>query len=464
MTHRRSPAPSRRRFLGAAAAAAVSGLTLLTSRKSLAQDAPPTAGSASQLRVAFVGVGGRGADNLANIAKHTTVAALCDVDQGILGGAAKRHGSAKTYQDVRRLLDAQQSFDALVVSTPDHMHAPIAMAAMQLGKHVYCEKPIAHNVYEARRLAEAARRHKVITQMGTQAHSSEGTRLVVEFIRAGAVGNVKEVHTWTDRPTGWWPQGFDRPSETAKPPEALDWDLWLGCAPQHPYYVITDPKNPGQKVGALHPFRWRGWWDFGTGAMGDMACHIMDAAYWALELTAPTSIEAKQNGMTDVACPDWSVITYDFPASGNRGPVKLHWYDAIRMPPGIDDPELNRLPSNGTVFMGDKGKMVVPYGQAPRLVPESAMRDFKRPAKTLPRVEGGTTGHHKNWVDCVLANKQAVSNFDYAGPLNEIVMLGNVAVRAGKKVEWDAKKLEIRNDPSLNHLLRREKYRQGWTV
>jgi predicted dehydrogenase len=455
---------SRRHFLGAAGAA---GVTIFTSRKGRGQDAGQAAAdsaSASRLNVAFVGVGGRGNNNLTEIAKLANVAALCDVDAGILRGAAGKHPKAKTHSDVRRVLDDHRAFDAIVVSTPDHMHAPIAMAAMQLGKHVYCEKPIAHNVYEARRLTEAARKYKVITQMGTQAHSSEGTRLVVEFIRAGAIGAVKEVHTWTDRPLGWWPQGFARPSETAPPPKDLDWHLWLGCAPDYPYYVITDPKNPREKVGAMHPFRWRGWWDFGTGAMGDMACHIMDAAYWALELTAPTAVSAEQNGMTDVACPNWSAITYEFPANGNRPELKMFWYDSIRMPPKISkDVEVNRLPDNGTLFIGDKGKMVVPYGDAPRLIPEEKMRDFKKPEKTLPRVEGGTQGHHRNWVESVLNKKEAVSNFEYAGPLNEIVMLGNVAVRAGKKIEWDGAKMEIRNDSDLNYLLRRE-YRNGWTV
>jgi predicted dehydrogenase len=455
--------PSRRLFLGAAAATA---LTLLTSRKGVAQEAQTATdkANASNLNVAFVGVGGRGNNNLEEIAKHANVVALCDVDASILKGAHGKHKKARTYQDVRRLLDDHRSFDAIVVSTPDHMHAPISMAAMQLGKHVYCEKPIAHDVYEARRMAQAAKKYKVHTQMGTQAHSGEGTRLVVEFIRAGAIGNVNEVFTWTDRPTGWWPQGFSRPAETGQPPKDLNWDLWLGCAPEYPYYVIPDPAKPKEKVGAMHTFRWRGWWDFGTGAMGDMACHIIDAAYWALELTAPTAIEAKQNGMTDVACPTWSTITYEFAANANRPALKLHWSDAVRFPPGINDPEVNRLPSNGTLFIGDKGKMVVPYGEAPRLVPESAMQAYKRPEKTLARVEGGTTGHHRNFVEAILNNKAAVSNFDYAGPLNELVLLGNVAVRAGKKIEWDAQKLEIKNDPSLNHLLKRDQYRQGWTV
>jgi hypothetical protein len=195
-----------------------------------------------------------------------------------------------------------------------------------------------------------------------------------------------------------------------------------------------------------------------------MACHIMDAAYWALELTAPSAVSAEQNGMTDVACPNWSAITYEFPAKGDRPELKMFWYDSIRMPPKISkDVEVNRLPDNGTLFIGDKGKMVVPYGDAPRLIPEERMRDFKKPEKTLPRVEGGTQGHHRNWVESVLNKKEAVSNFEYAGPLNEIVMLGNVAVRAGKKIEWDAAKLEIKNDASLNYLLRRE-YRNGWTV
>ncbi len=446
---------SRRGLLGAAGAV---GLTLFTSRKGLAAEAAPGAdvAKASKLNVAFVGVGGRGAADLAGIAQHVNVVGLCDVDSKTLAGAAKTHTGAKTYGDYRKMLEDHKSFDAVCVATPDHMHAPVAMAAMQLGKHVYCEKPIAHDVFEVRAMTEMARKMKVMTQMGTQAHASEGTRLVVEFIKAGAIGNVKEVHVWTDRPI--WPQGFKRPELTGKPPENLNWDLWLGTAPQHPYYITDKGVSP------IHPFKWRGWWDFGTGALGDMGCHIFDASYWACGLTAPTSIEAESQGMTDVAAPNWSIIKYDFPATSERGPIKLTWSDGGKRPPrpeGMDEGLELPIKDGGTVFIGDKGIMVVPYGGAPRLVPEARMKDYKKPEPTIKRVPGGPAGHHKDWVDAITEGRPAGSNFDYAGPLTEIVLLGNVAIRAGKRIVWDSAKLEITNEPGLDALIRRE-YRQGW--
>jgi len=451
---------SRRLFLGAASA---TGLTLLTSRKSPGE--PASAGGEATpktLNVACCGVNGRGAADLAGISKHANVTALCDVDSNSLSAASKLHPAARTYADFRKMMDDAKNFDAVVVATPDHMHAPIAMTAIQLGKHVYCEKPIAHDLYEVRMLTEAARKNKVMTQMGNQAHSSDGVRMAVEWINAGAVGNVKEIHVWNNRPI--WPQAFPMPTRTAGPPATLDWDLWLGTAPVMPYYVELN--KDGKEMSPIHPFKWRGWWAYGTGALGDMGCHLLDVSYWACKLTAPTAVTAKQEGNTDYCGPAWSIIEYEFPAANGRGPIKLAWHDGGKFPPRPPELEPDRdLPKGdgGTLFIGDKGTMLMPYGTAatPRLIPESAMKEFKRPEPSIARVEGGTNGHHKNFVDACLGGKPAGSNFDHSGPLTEIVLLGNLAIRAGKRVEWDSANLKLSNAPELQHLVKRE-YRKGW--
>ncbi|WP_165228769.1 Gfo/Idh/MocA family protein [Aquisphaera insulae] len=402
------------------------------------------------VKIALVGVGGRGADNLGSVLKQEVVG-LCDVDGIALENAAKRASHARTFRDFRRMFDEiHNQVDAVVVSTPDHTHAMIAHAAMELGKHVYCEKPLTHSIHEARVLAETAARKKVATQMGNGGHSSEATRRVVEIVRAGVIGPVREVHAWSDRPI--WPQGVDRPADMPPVPGFLDWDAWLGPAPARAY-------NP-----AYHPFKWRGWWDFGTGALGDMGCHIIDASFWALDLGAPSSIEAESPPIKDHpdTAPAWSIVRYQFPAKGDRAAVKLTWYDGGKLPSAeLFDGNPPGKGANGCLFVGEKGRLVVGTGKGgPRLLPEKDFADRKLPPATLPR----SPGHHEEWLEaCRNPARPTGTHFGYAGPLTEIVLLGNVALRAGRRIEWDAANMRVANGPLDDPYIRRD-YRAGWTL
>jgi predicted dehydrogenase len=429
------------------------------SRGQVATQAP-----ARKLNVACIGVGGRGGDDMEEAFKAgANVVGLCDIDGHALANAAKKHPEAKTYRDYRKMLEEMnKDIEAVTVGTPDHHHFPASMMAIKLGKHVYCEKPLTHSVWEARQLAEAARKAGVATQMGTQGHAGEPIRLLTEWIAAGAIGQVREVHIWTDRPAGWWPQGVDRPKETPECPAHIDWELWLGPAPQRPYHP------------AYHPFKWRGWWDFGTGALGDIGCHAMDLPWTALKLTAPTSVMAYSTGNKPETGPLWSDIVYEFPARPGMSAVKLWWYDGRNKKTGGGSSEYKaiamlkelagveekaELPEGGQIFIGDNGTIHL-SGGGPRLVPESRMKDFVRPEKTLPR---NTLGHHGEWLEACRGGKAAGSNFDYAGPLAEAVLLGNISIRLGKKIEWDSKNLKATNAPEAEGLIRRE-YRKGWEV
>ncbi|MFO0887740.1 MAG: Gfo/Idh/MocA family oxidoreductase [Isosphaeraceae bacterium] len=409
-------------------------------------------GASETLNVAIVGAGGRGADNHKTIkGAGQNIVALCDVDGDRLAEAARLSPQAKTFRDFRKLLDElHRSIDAVVVSTPDHTHAVIARAAMELGKHVYCEKPLTHSIREARVLAETARRQKVATQMGNAGHSSEGTRRVVELVRSGAIGPVKEVHAWTNRPI--WPQGIDRPAERPPVPASLDWDLWLGPAPERPYHP------------AYHPFKWRGFWDFGTGALGDMGCHIIDAAFWALDLGAPACVEAEGPPPSEhpETAPAWSIVRYEFPAKGGRPPVKLTWYDGGKFPPAdLFDGHLPAKGSSGSLFVGARGRLLVSRerGRGFLVLPEKDFKDFEPPKPTLPR----SPGHHQEWIEACRVGSPTGTNFDYAGPLTELVLLGNVALRAGRKIEWDAASAQIKNG-SLDDLFLHRENRPGWAL
>ena len=398
-----------------------------------------------RLNIAGIGVGGRGEGDVRSVAKNNNIVALCDVDFKRAAKTFDKHPNAKKYKDFRRMLsEMDKQIDAVTVATADHTHAVAAMTAMKMGKHVYVEKPLTHSIYEARMLTEAARKYGVATQMGNQGHSSESVRLVCEWVWDGAIGPVREVHVWTNRPI--WPQGIDRPKETPPTPATLDWDLWLGPAPERPY----NPK--------YLPFVWRGWWDFGTGALGDMGCHNIDAAFWALKLGQPTSVQAISTPTNDETAPLVSKVDYEFPARGDMPPVKMTWYDGGLKPAMPAELETGRdLPANGSFLVGDKGVLMT--SGSPRLIPEEKMQDYKRPDKTIPRVEG----HHQNWIDACKGGPPAGSNFDYAGPLTELVLLGNVAVRTGRRIEWDAKNMKVTNIPEANKYVRRE-YREGWTL
>jgi predicted dehydrogenase len=410
-------------------------------------------GANGRLNIAGIGVGGKGAVDV-GCCDSENIVALCDVDDHNAAGTYAKFPAAQRYKDYRVMLDkVGASIDAVTVSTPDHMHAVAALRAMKMKKHVYCQKPLTHTVSEARQLTDAARQYKVVTQMGNQGHSHPGTRRLVELIQAGVLGKVREIHCWTDRPI--WPQGIGRPAETPAVPSTLDWNLWLGVAPWRPY-------SP-----AYVPFKWRGFWDFGTGALGDMACHVMDLAFFSLKLQDPVNIEAQSSEVNNETAPNWSVITYEFPARGDRPATKLIWYDGKKKPsPSLA--RVNELPDNGVIMVGDRDTLYVPsYWGAGSFVSGAKMEDFKSVPETLPRSPGADKdndrAHHQEWIAACKGHGKALSNFDVAGPMTEAVLLGDVALRVGKKIEWNAKQLRVTNNPEANQFLRAQ-YRPGWDV
>jgi predicted dehydrogenase len=407
----------------------------------------------NRLNVACVGVGGRGYHAVEGM-KGENLVGLCDVDDD---RAAKTFGEfpgVPRFRDFRVMLDKLgNQIDAVTVSTPDHMHFPVAMAALALGKHVFCEKPLTHTVAEARQLAQAARDKRVATQMGNQGHAGEGTRLLKEWVDAGVLGDVREVHSWTDRPI--WPQGVKLPDHSKLMPvvpSTLDWDLWLGVAQARQY----DP--------AYLPFTWRGFWDFGCGALGDMACHVMDGAYWALGLTTPTSVEPMSANQTDVSCPTASAIRFQFPARANMPAVQFTWYDGgllPTLPPELEEPR--RLQDNGTLLVGSKATVLADMLYTSiRIIPEAKMKEqaASLPPKTIPRVAGG---HFAEWLRACKGGVPAGSNFDYSSRLTESVLIGNVALRANRRIEWDSAAMRVTNLASANEFLTKH-YRPGFGV
>ena len=414
-----------------------------------------------KLNIAGIGVGGMGSADLQSVASENIVA-LCDVDQSYAAKTFETYPKAKIYKDYRKMLDKQKDIDACIIATPDHSHACIAMAAIRAGKHVYVEKPLSYSIYEARMLTQAARDARVATQMGNQGRASESIRLVKEWIDGGAIGTVREVHAWTTHAV--WPQGMGRPKETPPVPGDLEWDLWLGPAPYRPYHP------------AYLPQLWRGWWDFGTGALGDMGCHVLDTAYYALELTQPTSVEACcsifvpgevtwDKPFNTESYPQASIVRYDFPGRSQRPALKLTWYDGGLTPPRPAELEEGRKMGNmfgGIIFIGDKGKIVggAHGGDAPRIIPEAKMQEYARPPKSIPR----SPGHHAEWLNACKGAEPAKSNFDYAGPLTELVLLGNIALRfRHQKLCWDSENMKITNVPEANNYIHRQ-FRSGWTL
>ena len=447
---------SRRRFIQTAAAS--TGLFLPRRALGLGAVHSPS----DKLNIAGIGIGGQGAHDLAQFEGHNIIA-LCDVDADYAGRTFERYPRAKRHVDYRRMLEEQKDIDAVVIATPDHTHACIALAAMQAGKHVYCEKPLTHSVSEARRLAQAAREYKVATQMGNQGQASEQSRRLCEMIDDGAIGPVREVHVWTDRPSNglfneYWPQGVNRPADSPAAPSTLEWDLWLGPAPARPYHP------------AYLPFRWRGWWDFGTGALGDIGCHSLDPVFRALKLGHPESVEASSTRVNAETFPLASMVTYQFPARDAMPPVKLVWYDGGLRPPRPSELEPDQeLGATGHLFIGDNGKIVsrrTQDGVAYSLIPESRAREYGEPPKTLPR----SIGHYNEWVQACQGGSAAGSNFDWAGPLTEVVLLGNIALRpelreelTTKKLLWDGPRMQFTNSDVANSFLKRE-YRDGWEL
>jgi len=444
---------SRRRFLGSAAAAAA---FTIVPRHVLG--GPGYTAPSDKLNIACVGVNGKGRSDIQGVSTENIVA-LCDVDDEMMATTIREDSpknpqllKATKYRDFRVMLEKEKGIDAVTVSTPDHTHAVIAMMAIKMGKHVFVQKPLTHTIHEARALAKAARESNLVTQMGNQGHANEGARLINEWIADGAIGDVTEVHAWTDRPI--WPQGIDRPETIPSVPSTLDWNVWLGPAPWRPYHP------------AYQPFTWRGWWDFGTGAIGDMGAHFLDQPYWALNLGAPITVEASSTEMKKETYPLASILRYQFPARGKMPAVKLLWFDGGLKPPRPDDLEPGRRmggEDGGVIYYGTKGKLLHGiYAGNPRLIPETKMQEYKRPAKTIPR----SPGIHEEWIEAIKAGKKSTTDFSYSSALTEMMLLGNVAIRAAKDnvvLQWDAEAMRVTNLPGANEYVQMP-YREGWSL
>ena len=444
---------NRRKFLNAAGTSAAV-FTILKAGSA------QTYAANEKLNIACVGAGGRAGSNIRGTESQNIVA-LCDVDWQRAAGAFEKLPSAKRFKDYRVMLSEMESkIDAVIVSTPDHHHFHASMAAIRLGKHVYCEKPLTHSIWEARELAKAAREAGVATQMGNQAQADKDTRIVQEFVMDNAIGPIREAHIWTDRPSRglhgeYWPQGVPRPSDRPAVPDTMAWDLWIGPAPMRPYHP------------SYAPFNWRGWWDFGTGALGDMGCHYFDPVYRALKLNAPTSVEAVSTRVNEESYPVGSVVTFHFPARGQMPPVKVQWHDGGLRPPRPDAlKDGNVMAANGVMFVGDDGVILTDWDSRWRMFPEERAKEYGVPPEVLAR----SPGHHEEWIRACKGGPIAGSNFDWAGPLTEGVLLGNVALRSQlrddltqKKLLWDSEGLAFTNHAAANQFLRRE-YRNGWQL
>ena len=434
------------------------------------------------LNVAAIGAGGKGLVNITNTFEsgEATIAVLCDVDQRQAKKTREQWPKATYHTDYRTMLEKEKgNIDAVIVSTPDHMHAPIAMAAMELGKHVYVEKPLTHSIAEARQLTEAAQRYKVVTQMGNQGSSGDDIRRIETWVQQGVLGDVHTVHTWTNRPV--WPQGIPLPTDAQAVPDEVNWDLWLGVAPPRAYHE------------AFMPFRWRGWWDYGTGALGDMGCHIMDVPYRALRLGYPDSVYCSvgsvyanffEEAFYPESCPPSSVVHLTFPARGSMPPVDFSWSDGGILPPrpeGLDPDQQMGDADGGVLLVGTKATLMAGiWGKAPTLLSDSAVDIRTLPAAEQPLVEGGADGHQRQWVRACKEGHGAYTSspFETAGPLTETVIMGNLAVRSynyrepkadgegytfpgRKKLLWDGKQMKITNFEQANAYVRQD-YRSGW--
>ncbi len=442
-----------RRGFVTTSASAMAGITLVPCQvvSGLGYTAP-----SDKLNVAGIGFGGRGKSVLANVAKTENIVALCDVDwsnpvERVFG----TYPGAKRYKDFRVMLDSQKDIDAVVIGTPDHTHAVISLEAMKHGKHVYTEKPLTHTIQEARILTLAARQYKVATQMGNQGQAGDEPRRLREIIWDGVIGPIREVHVWTDRPNRglsetYWPQGVTRPENIPPVPATLDWDLFIGPAPMRPYHP------------SYHPFKWRGWWDFGTGALGDIGCHSLDPVFRALKLKYPISIQGVSTLVNEETYPLGSIVSYKFPSRGSLPPVTLTWYDGGLRPPLIDELEEGmKMGPGGTLFVGDKGKIL-----DGKIVPKSLRESYKIPEPHIP----SSPGHEMEWILACKGGEPAGSNFDWAGPLTETVLLGNIAIRkelraqlGGQVLNFDNDKLCFPNMPEADKFLHYE-YRKGWSL
>ncbi len=442
---------TRRTFLGglstaSAASLLPSGLWAADARKS-PNETP---------NIASVGVGGKGWVDSNGAAAFGNIVAFCDVEadkggkRGGFGMAAKNWPKARRYTDWRVMLEKEKSLDGITVSTPDHMHAPVTMTALQQGIACYTQKPLTRTIHESRQVTLAARKAGVATQMGNQNHSGRTYQTLVKLVQAGTIGKIKRAHAWSNRPI--WPQGIERPSVHAEAPASLSWDLWLGVAPNRPF-----------APGVYHPFKWRGWYDFGSGALGDMGCHIIDPVYWALGLEAPTAVSYEGPAPTKETFPKWERIHYEFPGTNytTGKTIEVTWHDGSKKPnpAHCDLPGDTKIPDNGIIFVGENGVLVTQHGSGglPKLYPEKDFKDYEM--KIIP-----ASNHYEQWVHAISGKGTPSSNFAYAGPLCETVLLGCVASQVpGLKLEWDAKALRFKNSSAADALLRQQ-YRKGWEV
>jgi predicted dehydrogenase len=436
---------NRRQFLAGTASAA--SFTIIPRHVLGTADLPS---ANNKLNIASVGVGGMGFNDIRSVPTENVVA-LCDVDAQRVAQGMQQFPAAKPYRDYRRLLDEEKNLDAVMIATPDHNHAIVTMAALQRGKHVFCQKPLTRTVHEAIEIGKAAQAAGVATQMGNQGQASEGARLVSEFIWSGAIGQVCEIHGWSNRRPDISPRGIPRPQDTPPVPANLDWDLWLGPAPARPYHPC------------YLPFRWRGWWDFGTGVLGDIGCHNLSAAFKALKLGWPESVEAcsthwnAPEEIKNETAPLASIVTFRFAAEGDRPELMIRWYDGGMMPPlpkELEDGK-NIFVNDGTLIVGEQGMLL-----GHRLLPESRMQEVGKPPQRLSR----SPGHYQEWLDACKGGPPAGSNFvDHAAHLTAVVMMGNVAIRTQEKLYWDAQRLQFKNSDLANQLLN-PPYRDGWTL
>lgn len=446
---------SRRRFLKGVGA----GLAAIQIGPAHLLGGPGGLAPSDKINVACVGVGGRGRASVDACAGQNIVA-LCDVDERQAGDAYAKHPNGKKYRDFRKMLDElDKQIDAVTIGVPDHSHAVIAMEALRRGKHVYCEKPLAHSIREVRALRMAAREHKVIAQLGNQGHSSDSIRSFCEWVWDGAIGNVTEIHASCDAFHEVYCQIDKLPklAEKHEVPAGLDYDIWLGPAQFRAYNPLWVPWN------------WRGWMPFGTGCIGDWVCHVVDPSFWALDLGLPTSIRAEVKGYdpkkhADVY-PEGVKITFQFPAKGKRGPVKLVWFDGSERPPRPEALEKDQNPpGTGAVVYGDKGVIIHGShgGGGVKLIPDSRMKEYKKPEMKIPRIAG--QNHHQDWLDAVRANRQAGSSFDYGGPLTEIALLGAIAIRfPGEELKWDGEAARFTNLAEANAYVA-PAFREGWSL
>jgi len=433
---------SRRQFLSRSAATASAGLWLAAPQILRAQSG---LAANDKLNIGVIGVGGQGGFSIGNLKGISNIVALCDVDAKRLAAGKQQFPDAKSYSDFRRLID-QKDLDAIVVATPDHSHAVAAVAVLKSGRHLYCEKPLARTISETRIITETARAMKRVTQIGTQIHAGSNYRRVVELIRSGAIGEVGEVHVWVGSSYG----GKERPKETPPVPAELDWDLWLGPAAERPY----------------HPeyahFNWRHWWAFGGGSLADFGCHFMDLPFWALDLHHPVSVEAEGPEVHPESTPPWLIVRYDFPERVHHGTkwsaLKLTWYHGGKYPEALVSPEQFSKWKSGVLFVGKKGTLLADYSRH-ALLPEKDFEGFVKPAPFIK----DSIGHHKEWVEAIRLGGTTTCRFDYSGPLTEAALLGNVAYRVGKRLEWNFEKMSASNCPGADQFIQ-HRYRGGWSL